>query len=352
MGAAGYETADLRDVLREYTAQFSRWEANTHFRIEYETLKKTAKDKLSPEEWARLDRFYERSMGKKQWLDMKADEIMNTTPILENVIKTSDPTRQITGGIRGLVTHSSLGMLNFGYSVVNSMAVSQHVYPAVARYAGQLGKKLGTKVDDSKVVREAIGAYFKGMKHRFGGGEYTPEARLMDELVHKGIVDIQYWTESAPTVSGKLLGSEKLRKGVELAKETSLLLGRTTEEFSRVVAAISGYNLAGRAGMNHQAALKFAQKFTDETMVRFGKATKPSIYAGQIGGTVGQFRTFQQAMVENLYSNTFEGNWKSAMRAWGTTIGMGGVAGLPGAIAFDRLYTQLTGTSPLEEFRS
>lgn len=349
-GAQGYETANLRDVLRQYVAQEARWEANAQFRIDYDQIIKGAKDALSPEELARLDRFFMRAMGKPQWLDMKADEWLNSIPVVKDLVKTSDPTRQLTSGIRGWVTHSSLGMLNFGYSVVNAMAVSQHVYPATFRYASQLGKKLGIKIDNSKIVREAIGAYFKGMKHRFAGGEYTPEAKLMDELVHRGIVDIQYWTESAPSVSGKLLGSENLRKGVELMKETSLFLGRSTEEFSRVVAAISGYNLAGRAGMNHEAALKFAQKFTDETMVRFGRATKPGIYAGQVGGTFGQFRSFQQAMVENLYSNTFEGSLKSAMRAWGTTIGMGGVAGLPGAVAFDRAYTQLTGTSPLEEF--
>lgn len=349
-GAQGYETANLRDVLRQYVAQEARWEANAKFRIDYAKIMDDAKDTLSPDELGRLDRFFQRAMGKPQWLDMKADEWLNKVPVVKDLVKTSDPTRQITSGIRGWVTHSSLGMLNFGYSVVNSMAVSQHVYPGLARYAGQLGQKLGQKIDDTGLVKQAMAAYFKGMKHRFGGGAYTPEAKLMDELVHKGIVDIQYWTETAPSVSGKLLGSESLRKGVELAKEGSLLLGRTTEEFSRVVAAISGYNLAGRAGMNHEAALKFAQKFTDETMVRFGRATKPGIYAGQIGGTLGQFRTFQQAMIENLYLNTFEGNAKSAMRAWGTTIGMGGVAGLPGAISFDRMYTQLTGTSPIEEF--
>jgi len=350
VGEKGYEVENLQDVARQYIAQEARWEANAKFRMEYTKIREMSKDTLDPEEWGRLDRYFEKVMGKRAWLDMKADEWINKTPILKDVVKASNPTGQIMGGVRGLVTHVALGMLKPSYAIVNTMAVVQHVYPGLARYAGKLGPAKGMTIDDAGLVKQAMKGYMKGMKHRFAGGEYTPEAKLMDELVHRGIVDIQLWTESAPAISGKLLGSEKLRKGVEFAKDTSLLLGRSTEEFTRVVAAISGYNLAGRAGMNHQAALKFAQTFTDETMARFGRASKPNIYANDIGGTLGQFKTFQQTMLENMYSNTFEGNFKSAMRFWGTTIALGGVVKVVGVEAFDKIYQQATGESAIEQF--
>jgi len=346
-GAYGYETDNIREVIHEYIGTAAKWEANAHFRVELKKVLEANKD-INPDELGRIRNYARRFLGEKGAIDVGTDYILNKLPGLKNIIKTSDPSGQVFGGLRSFVTHTTLGMGNAAYAMVNLTGLINHVYPSLSRYAYNMGKATGNVVDPSWLVTNGLKTYFKGMKHRAGGIK-SPESDLMEELVHKGVVDIQFWTESQPVKAAVIAGSKKLGGAAEYLKEGSLMLGRTTEEMSRVVSAVAGYKLAMRAGQNHEAAMKFATKFVAETMADFSKAGKPGVYTSNIGGTVGQFKTYAQTMIEQMYSNSFEGNWKSAVKYWGTTIGLGGYYGLPEAKSLDDAFTRTFGYSPLEE---
>jgi len=350
-GELGFES-DVSAVVKSYLMDGARWVEMGKFQRGMKKLVREASD-LSDTQRTFIKKFIERIAGKPTAVDLAADAALESlegavriegklqnAPQIFGWINPKAPGRAALGGIRKVTTHLALGAGNTGGAVLNTTVIANQIYPALSVLSRELGVKGAFNaerylVDAMRSWSSATGQHaVKVMKDKNWYGaelaetlaramKLNPEHKaLLNEMVHKGVIDMQYMVETLPGAS-QMSRVEKISMGIF----------SMSEEYTRAVAAIAAFRLSKAAGLPHHEALRRAFDFTSQTVGRYSPAGRPQAFTGGVGGTLGIFKTFMTVQADNfvrLGVHPFR-DPGAFIRYWGASVGMYGVLGaMPG----------------------
>ncbi len=320
--AEGYETEGLERVLYSYFHQAAKAVEGRKFRDAVEKVMKDEGTNLSEAQFKWLDGYVDRVLGKPTWDQIKLNALIRQTSIGKYI----DPV-QAGGAIktaRNWITYKSLGFGNVSWALVNLDSLSRHVWPMLQRDAKGLGGTFGSEKYLSLGVKE-----------------FFNNKALRQKLAHNNVIDIQQMSEIHPTVKAHI--------GKWTAEDAIMVLGKQTEEFVRGVAAIARYRMALDHGLPDDQAMRVASHFVSETVGRYSKAGKPQAFTGNVGGSIGMFKTYPIVMLQNMLSAFQSKDTGVIVRYMLASLGAGGIIGaIPGSEEVDKLATSYTGVSPIQ----
>ena len=295
---------------------------------------------------SQADLIEARSLGAKPWTHMEVAGRLNN----------------FTSTILLRVLDASHAVLNLGGLMASTPSVIKHFSPRADETTEQFlqrighvgtvfqtpsGKTIGIP-NTQKIVARGLRAAFDPKNHSLYD-DFVARGMLSQEIaeLHKqyGLINgrssWQRFFLGDPSISKPKGAVQNLRaKGVI---GWMSVLSDKSEDFTRTVATMSGYELAKELGIvSKEARLSFAHDVANKIIANYSPANRPEIYQGALGTSIGLFQSFIQNYYQRLFRYVETKDWASfaSQYIWQGTIF--GLPSLPGWTALSAIRESTT----------
>lgn len=130
--------------------------------------------------------------------------------------------------------------------------------------------------------------------------------------------------------SGKVV--DGVKKAVKRLGDASVWAGDKSEQWSKSVSYVMGYDIAEKAGMQGEKAKHLmAKQFSEMVVGNYSYFNRPSAYSTPFASMAGIFKTYQTNALQNLFTSLGVGNQKAFAQTMGIQTVMFGTQSVPGA---------------------